>query len=149
MLAADGRCKSLDAAASGYVRGESCTVFLLSAIDASQTRRQGQSTLPVMVSVRGSDVNQDGRSSSLTAPNGPAQQALIRAALMCGNVAASSVGVLEMHGTGTPLGDPIEVGAAVAVLQVKEPPDLSGGLPSRECAQQHAWSGWAWCGDTC
>ena len=58
----------------------------------------------------GSTVNQDGRSSSLTAPNGPSQQALIRTALHLAGVGSGSVGALQLHGTGTALGDPIEVG---------------------------------------
>lgn len=62
-------------------------------------------------------VNQDGRSSSLTAPNGPSQQAVLRGALASAGTSPQQVGALEMHGTGTPLGDPIEVGAALAVLR--------------------------------
>lgn len=62
---------------------------------------------------------QDGRSSSLTAPNGPAQQDVLRAALGAGGLAPSDLGGLQMHGTGTPLGDPIEVGAAATVCQVR------------------------------
>ena len=65
----------------------------------------------------GTAVNQDGRSSSLTAPNGPAQQAVITAALAVNGMHASQVAGLQMHGTGTPLGDPIEVGAATAVYK--------------------------------
>ena len=116
MLALDGRCKSLDAAADGYVRAEACVAFLLAALDSST------SSTPLLcasaILICGSAVNQDGRSSSLTAPNGPSQQAAIRAALQSAGMEASSVGLLEIHGTGTALGDPIEVGAAVAVLQV-------------------------------
>ena len=65
---------------------------------------------------------QDGRSSSLTAPNGPSQQAVILAALNAAQLAPGSVTALEMHGTGTPLGDPIEMGAAVAVLPGSDAP---------------------------
>ena len=65
----------------------------------------------------GSGVNQDGRSSSLTAPNGPSQQALIASTMRLSSTSADSIGQLEMHGTGTSLGDPIEVGAATAVLR--------------------------------
>lgn len=64
---------------------------------------------------------QDGRSSSLTAPNGPSQQDVMWAALNSGGIAPKLVAGLEMHGTGTPLGDPIEMGAACAVLQVLLP----------------------------
>ena len=127
MLTMDGRCKSLDASADGYVRAENCIAFLLEAVDISAAAtgggagEAGQPPLlsSTMVVIRGSAVNQDGRSSSLTAPNGPAQQGAIRASLLAGEVEAGAVGTLEMHGTGTPLGDPIEVGAAVAVLQVR------------------------------
>ena len=115
MLAPDGRCKSLDAAADGYVRAEDCIAFLLTSGPAEDSAA-GPAEAAVVVC--GSSVNQDGRSSSLTAPNGPAQQAAIRAALRAAAMQASSVVALEMHGTGTALGDPIEVGAAVAVLPV-------------------------------
>lgn len=115
MLAADGRCKALDAAADGYMRGEACVVHLL------ETYIEGgvAGSLPAAAIVHGTAVNQDGRSSSLTAPNGPSQQAVVRAALQWGGVLAPDICVLEMHGTGTALGDPIEVGAAFAVLQVR------------------------------
>jgi acyl transferase domain-containing protein len=106
MLAADGRCKTLDQAADGYVRGEACGVMVLQAGTAQRA----------LAMYRGSAVNQDGRSSSLTAPNGPSQQEAIRAALQMGCLLAGEVTHLQMHGTGTPLGDPIEVGAAAAVL---------------------------------
>ena len=115
MLAADGRCKALDAAADGYGRAEACAAFLLAAVE---TGAEGAPALhsPAIV-VNSSAVNQDGRSSGLTAPNGPSQQAAIWAALQTGSMDAGSVYTLELHGTGTALGDPIEVGAALAVLQ--------------------------------
>lgn len=69
-------------------------------------------------------MSQDGRSSSLTAPNGPSQQEVIRTALAAGGVEPSELAGLEMHGTGTALGDPIEMGAATAVLQAKATPVL-------------------------
>jgi hypothetical protein len=115
MLTVDGRCKTLDASADGYMRGEACVVHLLEAAPADG----GAAGFPAAAAViLGTAVNQDGRSSSLTAPNGPSQQAVVRAALAWNGVAAGDVGVLEMHGTGTALGDPIEVGAAFAVFQV-------------------------------
>lgn len=102
MLSADGRCKTLDASADGYVRAEHCAVLLLSCDHACPTR---------IVKLCGVAVNQDGRSSSLTAPNGPSQTKVITAAY--GGATMESV---AMHGTGTPLGDPIEVGALQAAM---------------------------------
>ncbi|EFN51775.1 hypothetical protein CHLNCDRAFT_12241, partial [Chlorella variabilis] len=98
MLAMDGRCKTLDASANGYVRGECSIVFLLAIVSPSML--DTPQSLPSLL-ILGSCVNQDGRSSSLTAPNGPAQQNVIKAALVAGNTAGGQVGVLEMHGTGT------------------------------------------------
>ncbi len=112
MLSPEGRCKTLDAAADGYVRGEAVGVFVLGAY-ASGGAEAG--TLP-LAWIAGAAVNQDGRSSSLTAPNGPAQQAVLREALASANLAPELVASLQMHGTGTPLGDPIEVGAIAAVF---------------------------------
>jgi hypothetical protein len=111
MLAADGRCKTLDAAADGYVRAEAVGVLLLqSGGGGADTAQQPLALLA------GSAVNQDGRSSGLTAPNGPAQQEVLRAALESAGLAPSDVAGISMHGTGTGLGDPIEVGALAAVF---------------------------------
>ena len=110
MLAPDGRCKTFDAAADGFVRGEGCGVVVLKRLsDARRGRRSHPRRDPR------SAVNQDGRSSGLTAPNGPAQEAVIRDG--AGTTPASSpreVGYVEAHGTGTSLGDPIEVRGAAA-----------------------------------
>ncbi|PSC67706.1 polyketide synthase [Micractinium conductrix] len=114
MLAVDGRCKTLDAAADGYMRGEACVAHLLEAATSGDLSPRGAMEAAVLL---GTPVNQDGRSSSLTAPNGPSQQAVIRAALERAGVPALDIGTLEMHGTGTALGDPIEVGAAFVMLQ--------------------------------
>src|SRR5690606_33348164 len=110
MLSADGRCRTFDADATGFSRGEGCGVVVLKRL--SDAVRDGDRIHAV---IRGSAANQDGASSGLTAPNGPAQEAVIRAALRAGQIDASSVGSGEAHGTGTILGDPIEVQALGAV----------------------------------
>ncbi|HLM55061.1 MAG TPA: MupA/Atu3671 family FMN-dependent luciferase-like monooxygenase, partial [Pyrinomonadaceae bacterium] len=116
MMSADGRCKTFDAAADGYVRSEGCGVVVLKRL--SEAARDGDRVLAL---IRGSAVNQDGRSNGLTAPNGLAQQALVREALERAGVAASQIGYVEAHGTGTPLGDPIEFDALGAVLREGRP----------------------------
>ncbi|KAI8473975.1 MAG: polyketide synthase [Monoraphidium minutum] len=105
MLSPDGRCKALDAAADGYVRAEGAAMMLLAA----------GTHAGALALLSGAAVNQDGRSSGLTAPNGPAQQAAIRAALESAGLSPGDISGLQMHGTGTALGDPIEVGAALQV----------------------------------
>jgi natural product biosynthesis luciferase-like monooxygenase protein/amino acid adenylation domain-containing protein len=114
MMSADGRCKTFDAAADGYVRSEGCGVVVLKRL--SDAMRDGDR---IVALIRGSAVNQDGRSNGLTAPNGPAQQALVRRALEQAGVAPSQIGYVEAHGTGTPLGDPVEFDALGAVLRAE------------------------------
>lgn len=111
MLSPDGRCKAVDASADGYVRGEGCGVVVLRAAEAAESHGA-----PILAVFQGSAVNQDGRSSSLTAPNGPSQQAAVRQALQASAMEPHQMTALQLHGTGTPLGDPIELGAAQAVL---------------------------------
>jgi len=115
MLAQDGRCKTLDVSADGYTRGEACHAVTL--------RPRAAAEHTGGLAVLGCHVNQDGRSSSLTAPNGPSQQAVILGALHSSGVGAADVSCLQMHGTGTALGDPIEVSALSAVVL--------GGVPGR------------------
>ncbi|SDT82754.1 Acyl transferase domain-containing protein [Streptomyces sp. TLI_053] len=110
MLADDGRCKTFDAAANGFVRSEGCGVVVLKRL--SDARRDGDRVLAV---IRGSAVNQDGRSSGLTAPNGAAQREVFRRALAAAGVGPDRVGYIETHGAGTKLGDPIEVSALAEV----------------------------------
>lgn len=110
MMAPDGRCKTFDAAADGYVRAEGGVVLALKL--EADARVAGDRVLAV---IRGSAINQDGRSNGITAPNGPSQEAVIRAALANAGVMPGDVGYVEAHGTGTPLGDPIEMGALQAV----------------------------------
>ena len=106
MLAFDGRCKTFDASADGYVRGEGCAMIALKRF--SDAQRAGDHILAL---IRGSAINQDGRSGGITAPNGPAQVAVIRKALEDAGIDAESVGYVEAHGTATQLGDPIEAQA--------------------------------------
>ncbi|MEB3282831.1 MAG: SDR family NAD(P)-dependent oxidoreductase [Lyngbya sp.] len=111
MLASDGRCKTFDAAADGFVRSEGCGIIILKRL--SDAINNGDKILAV---IRGSAINQDGRSSGLTVPNGPSQQAVIHQALENSKVNPAQINYIEAHGTGTSLGDPIEIGALGAVF---------------------------------
>jgi acyl transferase domain-containing protein/SAM-dependent methyltransferase len=111
MLAPDGRCKTFDAAADGYVRGEGCGIVVLKRLSDALTEGDR-----VMAVIRGSAVNQDGRSSGLTVPNGVAQEAVIGAALEDARLTPGDVDYVEAHGTGTSLGDPIEALAIARAL---------------------------------
>jgi acyl transferase domain-containing protein/acyl carrier protein len=125
-LAPDGRCKTFDASADGYVRSEGVGVVVLKRLD--DALRDGDRVLAV---VRGSAVNQDGRSNGLTAPNPDAQRAVLRAALANAGVSAAEVGLVETHGTGTPLGDPIEVDALRSVYGEGSTPLALGAAKSQ------------------
>jgi acyl transferase domain-containing protein len=111
MLSADDRCKTFDATADGFLRGEGAGAVVLKRL--SDAVADGDRVLAV---IRGSAINQDGPSSSLTAPNGPAQEAVIRAAVADAGIDPLDVTYVEAHGTGTPLGDPIEIQALAAAL---------------------------------
>ncbi|MEN9566944.1 MAG: hypothetical protein RLZZ69_2140, partial [Cyanobacteriota bacterium] len=123
MMAEDGRCKTFDAEADGYVRGEGCGIAILKRLTDAQ--RDGDRILAI---VKGSAINQDGRSNGLTAPNGLSQQAVMRQALADANLSPAQVSYIESHGTGTSLGDPIEVNSLKAVLGAREESCYLGSL---------------------
>ncbi|MBL1077521.1 polyketide synthase [Nocardia sp. 2] len=118
-LAPDGLCKTFDARANGYVRGEGCAMIVLKRL--ADAERDNDRILGV---IHGTAVNQDGRSSGFTAPNADAQRRVIEAALADAGCKPEQIGLLEAHGTGTSLGDPIEVSAIVAALSSR-----NGGKP--------------------
>jgi acyl transferase domain-containing protein/surfactin synthase thioesterase subunit/acyl carrier protein len=118
VLAPDGRCKTFDARANGFVRGEGCGVVVLKRL--SDARREGDR---IWALIPGSALNQDGRSAGMTMPDQQAQQALLARALENAGVLPSQVTYVEAHGTGTPVGDPIEVAALGAVLGPRRPED--------------------------
>ncbi|HVK63790.1 MAG TPA: beta-ketoacyl synthase N-terminal-like domain-containing protein, partial [Polyangium sp.] len=115
-LSPDGRCRAFDAQANGFVRGEGCGVVVLKRL--SDALADGDR---IHALIRGSAVNQDGRSTGLTAPNVLSQQTLLRQALESARVSPAEIGYVETHGTGTSLGDPIEIEALSAVLGAPRP----------------------------
>ena len=126
LLSASGRCRPFDADADGFVRGEGCGMVVLKRLADAQG--DGDRIWAV---IRGSAVNQSGASAGLTVPNGPAQERVIEEALSRAGIAPSEVDYLEAHGTGSAMGDPIEVRAAVAVYgtgRAAERPLLIGSL---------------------
>jgi len=122
-LAPDGRCKTFDAAADGYGRGEGCGVLVLKRLSDAIDNQD-----PILALVRGSAVNHDGLSNGLTAPNGAAQEAVLRQALTNARVEPQQLQYVEVHGTGTRLGDPIEVLALNKVMGQRPNPLLIGSV---------------------
>jgi amino acid adenylation domain-containing protein/non-ribosomal peptide synthase protein (TIGR01720 family) len=114
MLAPDGRCKTFDAAADGYARGEGGGIVILKRL--SDAVADGDN---IYAQIRGSAVNQDGPSGGLTVPNGPSQVKVIHQALANAGVTPDQVSYIEAHGTGTSLGDPIEMGTLSNVFGLK------------------------------
>ncbi|MHA7650918.1 SDR family NAD(P)-dependent oxidoreductase [Mycobacterium sp. ML4] len=125
MLSPDGWSRAFDASANGYVRGEGAGVVVLKPLD--RARRDGDRIYAV---IRGTAVNQDGRTQGITVPNGHAQEDNFRAALAAAGIAPAEVGYIEAHGTGTPVGDPIEANALGRVLATDRGPDRPALLGS-------------------
>ncbi len=126
MLASDGKCKTFDASADGFVPGEGSGALILKRL--SDALQDGDRVRAV---IRGTAVNHDGRTTVLTAPNGLAQEAVLRAALRNAMLEPREVSYIETHGTGTSLGDPIEIEAVSAVygqVETDTPPCVLGAV---------------------
>ena len=122
-LSPDGRCKTFDATANGYGRGEGCGIILLKRL--SDAVADGDEILAV---IKGSAINHDGPSSGLTVPNKHAQEKVLRQALSNARLDPAEVSYIEAHGTGTSLGDPIELRALAKVFQKRTTPLLIGSV---------------------
>ena len=123
MLSPSGRCKAFDASADGYVRGEGAAMVVLKRLSDAQAANDR-----IWALVRGSAINQDGPSSGLTVPNGPSQREVIRRALAAANLQPQDIDYLEAHGTGTSLGDPIEMIALGDVFRGRSEPLRVGSV---------------------
>ncbi|GAB7110817.1 hypothetical protein JCM4814A_91350 [Streptomyces phaeofaciens JCM 4814] len=124
-LSPSGRCSPFSADADGVVWAEGCGLVLLKRL--ADARRDGDRILAV---VKGSALNQDGRSQGLSAPNGLAQERVVKAALDAAGLRPEDIDHVEAHGTGTPLGDPIEGGALAAVFGPGRPAERPLGVGS-------------------
>jgi acyl transferase domain-containing protein len=118
MISGDGKCKSFDAEADGYVRSEGCGIVLLKKVSSAIKDRDH-----IFALIRGSAVNQNGHRASYTAPHGLAQEQLIRTALASARLDPGEVAYIEAHGSATKLGDPVELGALGTVFGVGRPDD--------------------------
>lgn len=132
MMAPDGRCKTFDSKANGIVRGEGCGFVVLKRLSDAQAAGD-----QVLALIRGSATSQDGRGTRLSAPNGRAQQAVVRRALEVAGVAPDQISFVETHGTGTPIGDPIEIEALAEVIGQPRPDGLRCALGSVKTNMGH------------
>ena len=126
MLSPDGRCKTFDASANGYIRSEGCGVVVLKRLSDAIADND-----KILAVVKGTAINQDGASNGLTAPNKPAQEAVIQKALSVAGVLPHEVDYVEAHGTATSLGDPVEITALEAVYgqgKTRENPLIIGSV---------------------
>jgi polyketide synthase PksN len=122
MLSADGHCRPFSAEANGYVRGEGVAMLFLKALSAAE--RDGDEIYALL---RGGAVNHGGRATSFSAPNPMAQAALLVDAYAATGIDPRSVGYIEAHGTGTPLGDPIEIDGLKSAFTRLEARSHEGG----------------------
>src|SRR5262249_26773325 len=119
MLSPDGRCKSFDARANGFVRGEGAGVVILKPLARALADRDR-----IYALIRATAVNQDGRTEGISVPSQASQEANARDALRLADIAPESVQYVEAHGTGTPVGDPIEAAAIGGVYgKARKPED--------------------------
>jgi len=123
LLSPDGRCRAFSGDAAGMARSEGCGLLLLKRLDDAV--RDGD---PILAVLRGSAMNQDGRTSGLTVPSGRAQQRVIHAALSRAGLDPGDIDYVEAHGTGTPLGDPIEAAALAEVFGRGDRPLAIGSI---------------------
>ena len=122
MLSISGRCFTFDMSADGFERGEGSSCFF--------ARSEEAVTREAIATVIGACLNQDGRSASMTAPNGPSQQECVRGSMREAGLTANQITCSELHGTGTALGDPIEVGALRGVMQDRKAPIMQTSAKS-------------------
>lgn len=125
LLSVQERCRSFDAEADGYTRGEGCGVVILKRLSDAVEHNDN-----ILAVIRGSAVNHNGQSNSLSAPNGLSQQAVIRQALKNAGVSPAEVSYVDAHAVGTAIGDAIEFKALQAVYSEKRQPDLPCGVGS-------------------
>lgn len=111
MMAEDGKCKTFSADADGYVRGEGCGIVILKPLEKAMANDDN-----ILAVIHGSAINQDGRSNGLTAPSGKAQQKVIQSAWQNAGITGDKINYIEAHGTGTALGDPIELNSLNELL---------------------------------
>ncbi|MDH6055572.1 type I polyketide synthase [Umezakia ovalisporum] len=123
MLSPDGRCKTFDVQADGYARAEGCGMVVLKRLSDAIADNDN-----ILSLIRGAAVNHDGYTSGLTVPSGPSQQAVIQQALADAGLHPDQISYIEAHGTGTSLGDPIEMGAIGQVFGQRSQPLVVGSV---------------------
>jgi 3-oxoacyl-(acyl-carrier-protein) synthase/acyl carrier protein/NAD(P)-dependent dehydrogenase (short-subunit alcohol dehydrogenase family) len=123
MLAPDGKCKTFDADANGYVRGEGAVVFLLKRMERAIADGDH-----IYASIIGSAVNHGGRAAGFTAPNPEQQADVVRRAMRAARIQPNQVSFIEAHGTGTSLGDPVEISGLASAFSQSATPCVIGSI---------------------